>query len=157
MIERESLLDCLMEGFAREHFAWSGETFLGDGKTYPDAEQAHSALGSLCWSTLDETDLEPWADALFFFSPAAMVHFLPAYLYWAVKHLDSTDLFDVLLTRALTPTEPRDAFFSWQSVLKPSQNRLVAMTLQFFSEQTEPDDDHPAKQSLAGFWGRYLT
>jgi hypothetical protein len=132
----------------------------------PDAELLHercfddndivALYGTAHWRDLDDATIEREYAALSFLSPAGFRHFIPAYLRFALRRLDSGAAAVDSTIWSLSPPRYDDpglqAFAA--SKLEPLDERQRAAAVAFLEAVRELGDEHVAAEAelALGWW-----
>ena len=111
-----------------------------------DTERQFAGTG---WREHDPASIASMTHSLSFFSPPALVHFLPAYLRAALLLADS-GVADALLARLRPPKGDmtRPSFLRWWALLDDSQRDVICRIV----ARLAAPDDHDARALAAATW-----
>ena len=143
------------------------EAAFDDAPRPPDGELLHercfddndiAALYAVAhWRELDDATIEREYAALSFLSPAGFRHFIPAYLRFALRHLDTGAAAVDSTIWSLSPPRYDDPGLQafTESKLEPLDERQRAAAVAFLDAVCELGDDHVAAEAeLALRWWR---
>ena len=143
------------------------EAAFADAPRPPDGELLHercsddndivALYGVAHWRELDDATVEREYAALSFLSPAGFRHFIPAYLRFALRHLDTGAAAVDSTIWSLSPyryDDPGLQAFT-ESKLEPLDDRQRAAAVAFLDAVREFGDEHVAAEAgLALRWWR---
>ena len=143
------------------------ETAFADAPRPPDGELLHercfddndiaALYGVASWRDLDDATVEREYAALSFLSPAGFRHFIPAYLRFALRHLDTGAAAVDSAIWSLSPPRYDDPGLQafTESKLEPLDDRQRAGAVAFLDAVRELGDHHVAAEAeLALRWWR---
>jgi len=143
------------------------EAAFADAPRPPDGELLHercsddndiaALYGVAHWRELDDATIEREYAALSFLSPGGFRHFIPAYLRFALRHLDTGAAAVDSTIWSLSPPRYDDPGLQafTESKLEPLDERQRAAAVAFLDAVRELGDDHVAAEAeLALRWWR---
>ena len=143
------------------------EAAFADTPRPPDAELLHercsddndiaALYGVAHWRELDDATIEREYAALSFLSPAGFRHFIPAYLRFGLRHLDTGAAAVDSTIWSLSPPRYDDPGLQafTESKLEPLDDRQRAAAVAFLDAVRELGDEHVAAEAeLALRWWR---
>jgi hypothetical protein len=136
--------------------AFAGVQFPGDTNLLRPDSQDDSDIkdfmgkGWHSWKDVPPEMVEYNHCSLPFFSPAALVFFLPAYMSAGLEDLSgNTATFTVYRLR---PSEDQEHFLKWTALLTPAQKNSIALFLQYASSHSLDG----ASTALESYWKEFL-
>ena len=142
------------------------EAAFADAPRPPDGDLLHercsddndiaALYGVAHWRELDDATVEREYAALSFLSPAGFRHFIPAYLIFALRHLDTGAAAVDSTIWSLAPDrydEPELCAFA-RSKLELLDERQLAATVAFLETVRDIGDEYVAAEAAAALAGR---
>jgi hypothetical protein len=155
-----SLREDIRNAFAAAPYPGDDRIAYDQSGRHLECNQVAQSFRGKDWRSLAPQFLRNNADALFFFSPAAFVFFLPAFLQMSLEDFDHGDIIPTNILISLEPsasTEIDDEFERQIANLTPSQRKTIAAYLQYLA--TERSDFFPSntpQKILDMYWSKYL-
>ena len=148
-----------------------GQVSRGDGVTLHEAavidaygsDEERSAARALdhdrSWQDVPDQLIEDHEDTLCFVDPKGFRYYLPAYMVWALRHLETSDSWSVshpIYSLTFSGYEGfRECEFERFRVFDDKQSNAICRFLRFMADQEEFVDAGQARKALGGYWGKF--
>lgn len=138
------------------------EGVLTHARRAENVEYLHSTFRNRIWPnvTLEMLLIEP--DAILLLTPAAFVHYLPAFLSVLVRDCEHrADLLYDFVLEYLTPPRTEKSQWSWEvwaqvEHLTKEQQRAIALALEFIDSQFPEDSEMEEVVRRKEYWSSHL-